>query len=104
MDRMTNSPTTFLEWLSGPHHAVGIIILFAVILISIIAIVCFFWAFVRRAEIRARQVACEASLKQDMLNRGMSADEIERVLRASVGGATKEPSTKTLLSRLFGLD
>lgn len=34
------------------------------------------WRMHRRTEI-------EAALKQDMLNRGMSADDIERVVRAS---------------------
>jgi hypothetical protein len=37
------------------------------------------WRLHRRTEI-------EAALKQDMLNRGMSAGEIERVLRASLSG------------------
>jgi hypothetical protein len=36
------------------------------------------WRLHRRTEI-------EAALKQEMLNRGMSAEEIERVLRASSG-------------------
>lgn len=31
---------------------------------------------------RLRRTELEAALKQDMLNRGMSAEEIERVLRA----------------------
>jgi hypothetical protein len=38
------------------------------------------WRLHRRAEI-------DAALKQDMLNRGMSAEEIERVLRASFGNS-----------------
>ena len=37
------------------------------------------WKKVRTAEM-------DAALKQDMLNRGMSADEIERVLKASSRG------------------
>jgi len=40
------------------------------------------WSSVRLAEFRARQVELETALKQDMLNRGMSADEIERVIAA----------------------
>jgi hypothetical protein len=35
---------------------------------------------------RHRRLELEAALKQDMLNRGMSADEIERILRARMGG------------------
>jgi hypothetical protein len=38
------------------------------------------WRLHRRTEI-------EAALKQDMLNRGMSAEEIERVLRARLSGS-----------------
>ena len=36
---------------------------------------------------RLRRTEIEAALKQDMLNRGMSADEIERVLRAPLNGS-----------------
>jgi len=45
-------------------------------LIAIVAIIAAHWSEVRRAE-------ADAVLKQDMLQRGMTADEIERVLRAS---------------------
>jgi len=34
-----------------------------------------------------RRTEMEAALKQDMLNRGMSAGEIERVMRAPLSGA-----------------
>jgi hypothetical protein len=47
-----------------------------------IAVLSFCWALARRAEYRARQLELETNLKQDMLNRGMSAEEIERVLNA----------------------
>jgi hypothetical protein len=40
------------------------------------------WTGVRFAELRARRVELEAGLKRDMLARGMSAEEIERVLAA----------------------
>jgi hypothetical protein len=36
---------------------------------------------------RVRRTEIEGALKQDMLNRGMSADEIERVLRARLNGS-----------------
>ena len=100
----TKAPQTFLEWFSGRHsdQEFMLIAVFAIILISAMAIVCFFWALVRRADFRARQAACEASLKQDMLNRGMSADEIERVLKASGDGVTGDSPPRTFLSRLFG--
>jgi hypothetical protein len=45
-------------------------------LVGLVAILAHQWRAVRRAEM-------EAALKQDMLKRGLSAEEIERVLRAS---------------------
>ena len=45
-------------------------------LVGIIAIIAHNWRCMRQAEV-------EGALKQDMLNRGMSADEIERVIRVS---------------------
>ena len=52
------------------------------VLIAVVAILNHTWRRHREAEL-------EASLKQDMLNRGMSADDIVRVIRAS---AREEPS------------
>ena len=48
----------------------------------------FLWLSVRLAEFRTRRVELEFGLKQDMINRGMSVDEIERVIAA---GQTKAP-------------
>jgi hypothetical protein len=45
-------------------------------LVGIVAIIAHQWRCMRQAEV-------EGALKQDMLNRGMSADEIERVIRVS---------------------
>jgi hypothetical protein len=45
-------------------------------LVGIVAIIAHQWRCIRQAEV-------EGALKQDMLNRGMSADEIERVIRVS---------------------
>lgn len=45
-------------------------------IIGVVAIVAGYWSKVRRIEV-------EAGLKQDMIERGMSAEEIERVIRAS---------------------
>ncbi|QJW93462.1 hypothetical protein [Frigoriglobus tundricola] len=53
------------------------------IFLSASAIIGGIWSTVRVAEFRARQVELETALKQDMLNRGMSADEIERVIAAA---------------------
>jgi uncharacterized membrane protein len=46
------------------------------------------WQAIRSAEIKARVKEAELALKQDMIARGMSADEIERVLGASSDGAS----------------
>ena len=51
-------------------------------LVAIVAIVCAAWAKVRRAESKAHIAEVEAALKQQMIERGMSADEIERVMAA----------------------
>jgi hypothetical protein len=44
------------------------------------------WSSARRAEHRTRQLEIESALKKDMLDRHMSAEDIERVLNA---GQTK---------------
>ena len=48
----------------------------AVTLMVIVPTLAYTWSAVRRTEI-------EANLKRDMVARGMSADEIQRVLQAS---------------------
>ena len=47
----------------------------AIAAICIVPSIAYYWSLVKKAEL-------DASLKQTMLDRGMSADEIERVLRA----------------------
>lgn len=54
------------------------------LLVAIIAIIASKWEKVRRAEIAA-------ALKQDMLNRGLSADDIRTVLQADSKGSAKRP-------------
>jgi hypothetical protein len=55
----------------------GIVIFVLTFLAGMIVWLTLQWRLHRRTEL-------EAALKQDMLNRGMSAEEIERVMRASV--------------------
>jgi hypothetical protein len=43
-------------------------------------------AVVSSHAVKARQAELEAALKQDMLNRGMSAEEIQRVIEARPQG------------------
>lgn len=54
----------------------------AIVLICTVPVVCHYWCENRRAE-------QEAALKRDMLQRGMSAEEIERVLAAHTGAKCK---------------
>ena len=51
----------------------------AITLICVVPVLCHYWWKARRDEF-------DAGLKQSMIDRGMSADEIERVLRAPSGG------------------
>jgi hypothetical protein len=61
---------------------VGLVAVVGGLLIPIIAIISTQWARVRRDELRARQAETEAVLKQQMIERGMNADEIVRVLES----------------------
>jgi hypothetical protein len=71
--------STMHELLSNP-----IFIIFASItLMSVIPSVAHYWHKVRQAEL-------EASLKHEMLQRGMSAEEIRGVLAASLGGGSSK--------------
>ncbi len=80
-----------LEWLSQ-QSAGQLIGLTAVVmgpLIAITAVASAAWARVRRAELQARAAESDAVLKQQMIERGMSADEIVRVLEAGQKPAAK---------------
>jgi len=57
---------------------IGLVAVAGGLLCGIIAIVGGFWLQIRKAEIGA-------ALKQDMLNRGMSADDIRTVLDGGAG-------------------
>jgi hypothetical protein len=63
-------------------HVVAITAILGTLLMIIIAIIGGYWT-------SARNQAAENMLKHDMIERGMSADEIQKVLQAS---GTKEPS------------
>ena len=49
---------------------------------TVVSSVGYYWHKLRKAEL-------EASLKQEMIQRGMSADEIKQVIEASKGSGTK---------------
>ena len=59
-----------------PALLIPIVMFVGGFLVAITAIVAHHWRAIRRTEL-------EVALKQDMLRRGLSVDEIERVLRAS---------------------
>jgi len=59
------------------------IIFTSITIMSVASTAAYYWHKVRRAEL-------EASLKHEMIERGMSAGEIERVLQASSRGASKK--------------
>jgi hypothetical protein len=66
-----------MQWVMSLGEAViPVIAIVGGILVAIVAIGCGTWHKNRKAEM-------EIALKQEMLNRGMSAEEIERVIRAS---------------------
>jgi hypothetical protein len=68
-----------------PELLIPIIMAICGSLVGIIAIVAHQWRNLRQAEV-------EAALKQDMLNRGLSVEEIERVVRASTNPANSKPA------------
>jgi hypothetical protein len=66
-------------------------------LVALVAIIAYYWREHRQAEYQAslkqaeldaaaKKVELEGALKRDMLGRGFSADDIERVLRAQLAG------------------
>ncbi len=59
-----------------PALLIPIVLFLGGALVGIVAILAHQWRAIRRTEL-------ETALKQDMLRRGLSVDEIERVLRAS---------------------
>jgi hypothetical protein len=62
-----------------------VFIVFAFLTItSVSSTVAYYWHKIHKTEV-------EAALKQEMIQRGMSADEIERVLRATASGKSSVP-------------
>ncbi len=61
---------------------IGLVAVAGGLLVGMVAIIADYWHKIRRAEM-------EGALKQDMLNRGMSADEIRTVLEAGSKSSRK---------------
>jgi hypothetical protein len=66
-----------------PGILVAVVAIVAGTLIAVTAVLAYHWLAARRTE-------AESALKRDMLERGMSAEEIERVIRAT--SASPAPS------------
>ena len=66
---------------------IGLIAVVGAMLVAAIKVIAGSWQRTRCTEI-------EASLKHDMLERGMSADEIERVLKASGPSSERDRKKK----------
>jgi len=73
-----------LEWLAQQNAGmlIPLVAITGGVGIAIISVVASAWTRVRRAELQARQAEADSVLKQQMIERGMSAEEIERVLAA----------------------
>jgi hypothetical protein len=69
------------------EELIGLVAVAGGLLCGIIAIVGAFWLQIRKAEIGA-------ALKQDMLNRGMSADDIRTVLDTGTNRLVTAPDGK----------
>ena len=84
--------STFQSWMSTQNagQLIGLVSVVGGLFVGFVAILAGTWAKVRRSEHAARRAEWEAALKPDMINRGMSADEIERVLAASQGHGSAE--------------
>lgn len=60
--------------------------------VSVVSVVAYVWH-------RISALTVEADLKRDMLNRGMSADEIEQVILASAGSDLPRASRSSAAGR-----
>jgi hypothetical protein len=70
---------------------IPLVALVAAGVVFLVWIVAHYWASTRRLEV-------EANLKRDMLNRGLSAADIERVLLASANQDREPPAEKETIS------
>ena len=70
------------ELLANPYFGIACLVTLIPVIAIVFGTTTNAWQKIRRAEI-------EAALKHEMLQRGMSADEIRQVLEASARGASK---------------
>ena len=81
-----------LEWLAeqNPRDIIPIISVIGGVIFLTTIIVTSHWASVRRTEIKNRLREAELALKQEMIERGMSADDIIRVIDAGQRKAVRD--------------
>jgi hypothetical protein len=79
---------------SHPGIVVPLIVFASLTIVGVTTIIASYLNKARQAELRARQAEIDAALKQDMLSRGMSADDIEKVLRATASSPSKKPAER----------
>jgi hypothetical protein len=87
-----------LECLSKarPGDLIPLLAIAGGILIALTSIIANQWRRVRQAELQLRHAELEASLKQEMINRGMSVDEIRQVLEAKTSSSIRPADQKPL--------
>jgi hypothetical protein len=75
-----------LEWLSrqSAEELIPVIAIVGGCLVALVSSAMYYWNKARQSDLALRQAELEAQLKQSMIERGMSADEIQRVLAAKI--------------------
>jgi hypothetical protein len=79
----------FMSRAFSPDEVIGLFALVCLTAAGIVAILAAILTAHKRSVMRDEM---EATLKMEMIERGMSADEIERVLAAKMGPPAKTPS------------
>ncbi len=77
------------DWLARnhPEELIGLVSVIGCCVVILTAILATQWRKGRQAEAQLRQAELDASLKHEMIARGMSADEICQVLEGRSGAA-----------------
>jgi hypothetical protein len=68
---------------------IAVIAISGAMLVAAISVLSGAWVSVRQTECRTRRFELETALKKDMLDRGMSLDEIERMFAAGTAAKPK---------------
>ncbi len=81
-----------LDWLAAqnPRELVPLVAIVGGVIFLTTIIVTSHWASVRRSETKGRLREAELALKQEMIERGMSADDIIRVIDAGQRKAVRD--------------